>query len=812
MYYYPIPDLAIIPLSNGKVLLKSDNLAIRIDGNSTALFINQVLPLLDGLNDLNSTSKLSGINIDELRKTLDQFVNYGVLRKSKTPKNENAVSQTSPHFNNFLDSLGLNLKEVNNFLKEKNVGIIGLDGLGFYVLEQLIQYGICNFHIADTSLIEDSDLYIFPFLNNNDIGKERQEIIKKELNKKYTHLDISLIDNLSKEELRTFVKDCDIILGCFDKDFVASNYWINEISLELKIPSIYAEIKGQKCLIGPLVIPEITPCYMCYKMRGIACEDNFEEAMAYEEYSNAIKKSNFSKRSFFPSNINIVASILNIEVIKLLLALDLPSLKNKLLEVDAFKLTSKTHNILVKPDCPICQKKKQFRKQYNLNDLLQLNSFEGVIKEHEKTLVSNKTGIVKFYNLFKKDISEPNIPFIYRADLANHNFIPNLEVGDTTCSGKGLTIEKAKISALGEAVERYSGAVYNSDEVVYEVIENLSGEKLHPKRLVLFDSHQYPNLEYSQYQENNKIGWTKAFSLLHEKSIWVPAISIFMDYKIRTHDEYLYPVTSNGLGAGATLLQAILSAALEVIERDIFIITWHQKLPCIRYNPLTIPMSDIVKYCRMYLSRGVELSLFRLPTDFPCYVFLAIAQQVLGDGPAIVVGLGADFNPQKAAASALIEAGQVRPALRKRTRLEETKTRLAELINDPNKVKELEDHDLLYSSPTQTHHFDFLLNQPKINFDLKEIKISKKEQIKLLLEHVKKINSDLIYYNLTPIDMEKLNIHTARVIIPDLQPIHFGANKIRLNGKRLYELPFNMGLKKSINDRTLINLQPHPLA
>ncbi len=525
------------------------------------------------------------------------------------------------------------------------------------------------------------------------------------------------------------------------------------------------------------------------------------------------KKSRIFDRGFLPSNLQLTASLIAGETIKFLLGLDLNSVKGKVLEFDVFNLKSENHTILFKADCPVCRKKKECGKtQYDIKALLEKNKIEGDLSAYEKILVSKRTGIISYYDLFKKDISEPTLPFIFRADLANHNFVSDPEGGHAVCSGKGLTLAEAKTSALGEAVERYSGAVYDASEIEYLRFEDIHSKKLHPKDLVLFEDFQYAGLEFSKFRENEKIGWANAYSLVSEKSIKVPAISVFMDYKIHDPAEYLFPVTSNGLGAGATLLQAILSASMEVVERDAFIITWHQKLKCTRYDPLSLPMPDVVDYCRSYGRRGVVLNLFKLPSDFPCHIFMSVAEQVEGDGPAIVVGLGADFDPLKAARGALIEVGQVRPGLMKRLHRPETTKRLEEILDDPAQVKELEDHDLLYASPASKHHFDFLLKRPAQLFDLEENPLTEGEKIKRLIDHLKDIGSDLIYYNLTPPEMEALHLFTARAIIPHLQPIHFGSQKIRLGGKRLYELPHRLKLKNKVTSYGDIDLQPHPLA
>ena len=70
---------------------------------------------------------------------------------------------------------------------------------------------------------------------------------------------------------------------------------------------------------------------------------------------------------------------------------------------------------------------------------------------------------------------------------------------------------------------------------------------------------------------------------------------------------------------------------------------------------------------------------------------------------------------------------------------------------------------------------------------------------------------DLIYYNLTPPDMSRFNLYTVRVILPDFQPIHFGWNERRLAGRRLYELPYQLGQSPAPTTPATLNPDPHPL-
>jgi ribosomal protein S12 methylthiotransferase accessory factor len=198
---------------------------------------------------------------------------------------------------------------------------------------------------------------------------------------------------------------------------------------------------------------------------------------------------------------------------------------------------------------------------------------------------------------------------------------------------------------------------------------------------------------------------------------------------------------------------------------------------------------------------------------------MGIGVQQKGDGPSVVVGLGADFSAAKAAKQALLEVGQVRPALKQRLRTTATKERLHQLLEDPSRVEELEDHDLLYTVPKHLNAFDFLFKQPLVSFDwnngngiLKDEMTQTGLHVQLLVNYLRAINSDLLYYNLTPPDMEELGLFTARVILPDFQPIHFGWKNIRLASKRLYEVPVKLGFHQTMRNSTQLNMNPHPVA
>ncbi|HWK03526.1 MAG TPA: TOMM precursor leader peptide-binding protein [Puia sp.] len=837
-YYSLSPDIAIVRLKEGGVLFKSDTLGIKLEGESAIFLIEQVFPLLTGENELGYVaSQFNHITKEDLHANLDQLVHAGVLqcRDEKKPGSAGTGGTGGTtgtgipsFFMNFLHTMERDEKITLQELARFRVAVIGLDAHGTQTILSLLQVGMRNFLLLDPFPCNSSYIDSFPFLQPYaDEGGSKQDCLKRYLEAQGSGMQVSTgPSTLTKETLEQCMADCQLCIVCMDKGFSAVFYWVNQISVSRGVPVLYSAVRGHLCFAGPFVIPDKTSCYMCYKMRQVAALDNFDEGMSYEEYLNDQKRPAFGDRNIFPAGIQFLAGILSSEATKYALSLSPPSLPDRVMEFNALTFQNTTHVLLQKPDCPVCQKKKTDRPSLAADELIRLHS-PSRLSEVLDTIVSPHTGILKSLERMPKDITEPTLPYVFVANLANHSFLPKDKYELLRCSGKGMDLKSARISAAGEAVERYSGTVYPPDEIIYRSYAELDGMALDPQRLVLYLPDQYESIPYMPFSASESRGWISAYSLVHDKPIYVPAHGTIMNYTMRSQREYICQSTSNGLAAGGSLLSAVLSASLEVIERDAFIITWHNQLPAKRISMAAHPSAEMREFETAYKRRGVELQLYLLPTDAPVSVFMCVSVQEKGEGPRVVVGLGCDFSAAKAARQALLEVGQVRPACRQRLRLPKTRERLAELIANPECVEELEDHDLLYATSDHLHAFDFLFQQPLSDFDWgqddgdrepgkndRDAGRSKSpaEQLRSLIGHFRQKGSDLIYCNLTPPDMEKIGLFTARAIIPDYQPIHFGWKHIRMGGDRLFELPVQLGFRETRVPVTGLNKFPHPLA
>lgn len=425
-------------------------------------------------------------------------------------------------------------------------------------------------------------------------------------------------------------------------------------------------------------------------------------------------------------------------------------------------------------------------------------------------LVDARTGIVSQFGAVPRDPSEVPIPYVWRAKVANHRFLPEHDEDRATCSGKGMTRSQAWASCLGEAVERYSGACWSPDELLVTRRGELTGRSLDPRELVLYADGQYPSLKYSRYRDDAELAWVRGRSLVYGDEVWLPAIAVLMDYPVQNPGEFLFPITSNGLAAGPTPHDAVLNALNEVLERDAMLIAWLNRLPGHPHDALLHPDQAVRRLARLYRRRGVELQLVELPTDHPVSVFMGIALHTDGtEGPSAAVGLGADMDPVEAARKAALEVGQVRPSIRRRARLVSPE-RVAELAADPLKVASMEDHALLYADPSTAWAFRFLFGEPREWEDRPRVDAA--TALRRLVEHFRGVGQDVLYVDLTPADMASLGLFTARVVVPGFQPIWFGRGERRLGGRRMFEFAFRQGLSPAVTEPGALNPMPHPIA
>ncbi|MFD8084039.1 YcaO-like family protein [Kitasatospora sp. NPDC059722] len=218
------------------------------------------------------------------------------------------------------------------------------------------------------------------------------------------------------------------------------------------------------------------------------------------------------------------------------------------------------------------------------------------------------------------------------------------------------------VRAAGEAVERF--ALYPAgDPVTVASAAELAGSALDftRKGAELADPAA----------ARRELRWYPGRSLVDGGGVHVPAGLV--DYPAHPDDAAGFDPSPSGAASGATPEQALLSALLEVIERDALITAWQCRLPLpvadpeavLRQSPATPGRQRLRLAHRAASAAGLRPVLAWIPTGLPG-VHCATAVIVDTDGPGRLAAVGACASGDACTAlgKALQEAMQIRSALR----------------------------------------------------------------------------------------------------------------------------------------------------
>ncbi len=125
-------------------------------------------------------------------------------------------------------------KESLDRIKTKHIVVLGLGGVGGYVVESLVRSGIENITIIDNDTIDISNLNRQIIANSNNIGKLKTDEFEKRVlsinkNVRITNINVfideSNIDSLFDTKIDYFIDCCDaiktkelVIKNCLDKN------------------------------------------------------------------------------------------------------------------------------------------------------------------------------------------------------------------------------------------------------------------------------------------------------------------------------------------------------------------------------------------------------------------------------------------------------------------------------------------------------------------------------------------------------------------------------------------------------------------
>jgi len=218
-------------------------------------------------------------------------------------------------------------------------------------------------------------------------------------------------------------------------------------------------------------------------------------------------------------------------------------------------------------------------------------------------------------------------------------------------NGKGTTAEEARVSALMEAIERYSAEVKDR-ELVEDSYVRLSRQEnaLNPNELIL------PG--YVKNVDEISIPWVAGYDLVQEEEIYVPASAVFHPLPSRYDRVRLFRTNTNGLASGNELEEAIFHGLAELVERD----AW--SLVEITRNTgavVRIREERVRDLMAKFTDAEVSVLIRDITSDVGIPTFAAVSDDLrLKDPTLLTTGMGTHTDARVAILRALTEVAQSR--------------------------------------------------------------------------------------------------------------------------------------------------------
>ena len=447
---------------------------------------------------------------------------------------------------------------------------------------------------------------------------------------------------------------------------------------------------GTELWIGPLFIAGKTGCWAClaHRLQGARKIDSYLQ--------EKINTTSYFPLSFpaLPSTVITGLSLAATETAKWIAQGQHENLEGQVVTLNVLSLDKQTHALVRRPQCPHCGDPNAVTANQSAPIVLQSCKKVFTSDGGHRSFAPDET-----WQALKHHISPitgivgalyPTAPWVGESSftpsfLSSHNFVhmPQEDTFDLAAleaslksgsGGKGQDPIQAKVSALSEAIERYSGTFQGDEVRIRARRKDLDTAAILPNACMHYSERQFHNRQQwnasgsrstwvpESFNEDKEIEWSPVWSLTDNEPRYVPTAYCYYGYS-RKHQTWFARADSNGCAAGRSKEEAILQGFMEIVERDNIALWW--------YNRLQRPAVDLVSFGDPYFEQlrdyyqmlHRDLWVLDITSDLPIPIFAALSRRCDGTVEDIIWGFGAHFDARLAILRALTEVNQWLPVV-----------------------------------------------------------------------------------------------------------------------------------------------------
>jgi len=400
--------------------------------------------------------------------------------------------------------------------------------------------------------------------------------------------------------------------------------------------------------------------------------------------------------------------------------------------------------------------------------------------------------------------------------------------------GRAFDFRTARVTAIAEALERLGGGRPGGRRTVVDACYRELAARdpegvLDPTRVGTHEPHRYqqPGFPFQAYHAELVMPWVWGYSLTRERPVLVPESLAY--YRISRHTPQARPFVSeisNGCALGGCLEEAALHGLLELAERDAFLLTWYARMPAPAIELRTARDRRLGLLADRIRDRsGYRVEVFDVTGAEGIPSFWAAALDTEPDGvsgrPSVLCSGGSGLDPERGVFGALHELVTAVEAYQ--LIYPQRRADAAGMREDPDRVRQMDDHALLYCDPLAARRLDFLLSPDSRP-------ASERRDLRDLAEHhawpahpdlradldelVNRFSANgleaIIVDQTTPVHAAS-GLSCVKALVPGLLPMTFGHHLRRIEGlDRVLTVPHALGRAERALTPDEVNPHPHP--
>jgi len=474
--------------------------------------------------------------------------------------------------------------------------------------------------------------------------------------------------------------------------------------------------------------------------------------------------------------------LLSLEALKVISGYAKSRLLGSLLIQNLVTLQTSFHKVAPMPWCEICGGAAAMKRTNDQPQEQIFGEFGNNFQQSFSGWIDPRTGVISEVTI--RNLDTVKLSSLFCAAAFPARYTEGVYDDETTdsCGGKGLAQNDALMGAVGEAIERYSASRVRLRDLLRAPLQANPQDFLDPRQLCLYDENQYARkgFPFRRFDPNRSHFWVKGQWLDNGEPVWTPALMTYYSFPIGADDAFCQ-VTSNGLAAGVGLQDATLRAVLELIERDVFMISWLCRRPGKRLavdDCLDQSSRNVIAELEEHGAK-VELYLLNGDVNVPVVVCLG-----LGDGaswPGLTVTSAAHLSPRIAVRNAVLEHAHSGLYLRHRMLKDKHTAPLApEQIRSWNFL----DHGLFYLPPERAANCNFLRSDSEL-VSLTNLEEPSEISLDVCLKRLTLANLRVAVVDVTAPDVAQTSWRVVRALGVNMQPIYCGYGMDRLANPRL---------------------------